>query len=224
MSEAAILTQQEEDQSAREIVVGEYVLDADTGEILRPYIAEGFSVKDESSFDWVMKKILDAETDVNARQMKHNFVLEEMKSEMKRAKSRVEWLKARFGPELEAYAKKVIEEEQARKPGKKVAKTVKSLFGKVSFRTVAGRLMVKDAEKALAWAKQYFEPAVKVEESFLISLVPDPMKDELVRTLKDPDLIAEFEKEIPGYAGLVADVFEYKEPDEAFDIKTGGSK
>ncbi len=224
MSEAAVLVQPQEESTSREIVVGEYVLDADTGEILRPYIAEGFSVKDQASFDWVLKKILDAETDMNARQMKHNFILEQMKAEMKQARSRVEWLKGRFGPELEAYALQLIEEEQAQRPGKNVSKTIKSLFGKVSFRTVAGRLKVKDAEKALAWAKQYFEPAVKTEETFLISLVPEPVKEELVRTLKDPDLIAELDKEIPGYVEQVASVFEYQEPREEFDIKAGGSK
>lgn len=217
MSEAAILTQHEEDQSVREIVVGEYVLDADTGEILRPYIAEGFSVKDEASFDWVMKKILDAETDVNARQMKHNFVLEEMKSEMKRAKSRVEWLKARFGPELEVYAKKVIEEEQAKKPGRKVAKTVKSLFGKVSFRSVPGGLRVRDESKALEWAKKFFPAAVKVEEVFRVSLLTEDERLKIEVGLTSPPSESEV-------AVLTKKAFEIQPDEEKFDIKTGGSK
>jgi len=225
VSEAAVLVQPQEESTSREIVVGEYVLDADTGEILRPYIAEGFSVKDQASFDWVMKKILDAETDMNARQMKHNFVLEQMKAEMKQAQSRVEWLKARFGPELEAYASQRIEEEQAKRPGKKVSKTIQSLFGKVSFRSVAGGVRVKDPSKALEWAKRFFPESIKVSEAFQISLVPDGVKGEIDLALTDETAFAEGQ---PGYQEgwneLAREAFEIKPDQEAFDIKAGGSK
>lgn len=225
MSEAAVLVQPEEESTVREIVVGEYVLDAETGEVLRPYIAEGFSVKDQASFDWVMKKILDAETDMNARQMKHNFILEQMKAEMKQAQSRVEWLKARFGPELEAYASQRIEEEQAKRPGKKVSKTIQSLFGKVSFRTVAGRLKVKDDEKALDWAKKFFPGAVKVTEAFQISLVPDGVKAEIDLALTDETAYAEGQPgHQEGWREIAKEAFEIKPDREEFDIKAGGSK
>ncbi|MEN6537404.1 MAG: host-nuclease inhibitor Gam family protein [Bryobacteraceae bacterium] len=150
------------------MLVDDLWIDADTGEVVG--LATPFQVNDEDSANWVLEKIMNAEADIAREQMKLRAIQERSQANVKRLDRRVEWLKARFGPELEEFASKQLE-------GKK-SRTLNLLFGKLSFRKNAGGIRVADEMPAIEWAKAKCPDAVKVKESFLISsLSPDVLAE-----------------------------------------------
>lgn len=181
------------------------IWDADTGEWIGYAIKDEFRVNDVQSAEWVLSKILRAETEIAAIQTERAAILANLESREKEYRRKVDYLRARFGPELEEFARAEIEANPK-------SKTLKLAHGKLSFRTVKGGVRVKDATLALDWAKEHCPDAVKVVESFQISMVAADAKARIAETIA----LGEGE-----YAALVADAFEVKPDAEAFDIKTG---
>lgn len=186
-----------ETEEPRNIVLQDGLwIDADTGEVVG--LAEPFQVTDEDSANWVLEKLLNAEADIARERMKLRAVEERAQANIKRHERRVEWLKARFGPELEAYAAQALE-------GKK-SRTLSLLFGKLAFRKKAGGLRLADEALALEWAKKHCPDAVKVTEAFRISAIP---AEEATR-------LTGLDQEVLDVTGL-----RYEGPSETFSISTG---
>lgn len=170
----------------------EYIIDIETGEILG--IKEEFHVTDESSADWVLEKIMDAEANIARENMKLKAITENIESRKKEYQNKINFLKMRFGPELEQFAREQVE------GGK--SKTWKGSFGRLSFRSVKGGLRVVDKEEALTVAQvNGFTNAIKTTEEFQISKLTDAQREML-------------EFKLPGG-------FELKPDSEVFEIKSG---
>lgn len=136
-----------------------FIIDTESGEVLGLATQE-FHVTDEASADWVLKKLTESEAEIIKLNLMLESVAERLASERKAAERKVEWLKARFGAELEQFAKENLP---------KGKRTWKGTWGEVSFRTSPARLEVTDEETAIKWAERNCPSAVKVSKKFLKS-------------------------------------------------------
>jgi len=139
-----------------------------------------FHVEDAESADWVLKKICDAESEAARIQLVLASVKERLETEVKAQLRRAEYLKYRFGGELEHFAKENL-------PSGK--KTWKGVWGEVSFRTTKPRLDIVDEARAIEWAKSSSDcaTAVKVTEKLNKSELPIETVELL---LNDPESAA----------------------------------
>lgn len=143
-----------------------YLIDPETGEIVKIVEPEGFRVKDDESLAWVMEKILRADAEAEAvwktpEVIAATAILENATKIRNEKENRAAWLRMRFAQEVQEYVASKLEGQKAR--------SLKTLYGTVSLRHVKGGLRVVDADKALEWAKVNAPEAVEVKERFLIS-------------------------------------------------------
>lgn len=127
------------------IVVDGFVVDTETGEVLRPVVEDGFAVDSSDRLDWVLRRMGELEaamvaveqTDavIHARAVLANA--EQLKADFKRRLDSLHW---RFDSEVEHYARQQLAGEKGR--------TLKSLYGSVSFRSVPSRISIGDADLA----------------------------------------------------------------------------
>lgn len=159
-------------ESPRETVVMDgYLCDAETGEVLGlvEMPKETFAVVDEDSLDWVLGKILDAESDLiaierSAEVIRARAVLANVEKMRKEKQSRLDWLHARFDGEIREFTAKALE-------GKK-GRTLKRSLGSISLKTVKGGIRLADEQTAIELARLKFPEAVRVvpaTEKFMIS-------------------------------------------------------
>ena len=157
--------------------------DSETGEYLHEDIQE-FSVNDDSSLEWVMERIFNAEASKNAEQAKLEALIANCERKINRASSKAKWLRDRFSAEVEAYAKTKLD-------GK--SKFVDTPYGRISFRTKKGGLRVADKDTAMEVAKLLgWNNAIKTTEEFQISKLTD---DQRVKAQNYPAFVTEQETE-----------------------------
>ena len=151
------------------VVIEGFCYSTETGELLYPAEKEGFKVDDQRSAEWLGEKLLGLDADIAALELQKQAVcqnVDSMIADKKRHKDGMLW---RYGPQLKAFAK-------ANLP--KGKRTWTCAFVSVAFRTVkAGFRLATTDDAAMSWAKAEYPDAVKVKESFLISQVPDSVKD-----------------------------------------------
>lgn len=152
-------------------VIDGYLVD-DAGEIHgHTNCADEFHVVDQSSAEWVLAKMMDADAAISAVNAKEKVILENLRLERLHQQQRRQWFEFRFGPELKAYAR-------ANLRGK--SKTWTCPYGKVAFRATQPALDITDESAAIAWVKSLgLTDAVKTTETLLISeckekLLADP--------------------------------------------------
>ena len=165
-----------------------YICDALTGEVIgHVEVTERYVADTEQRVDWVLEGIQVQDAAIAALGLRLSAITANLTSMIKDHEQRRAWKLARFGSDLQVFAAQQLE-------GKK-ARTYKSPYGSLSFRTVAGSLKITDPEAALAWAEANAPEAVKTVKSVKVSEI---------------DKAAE----LPG-------CFERTEPRDAFYIKTG---
>lgn len=148
---------------------GDWLVDETTGEIV-DIVTEPqhddtpFIIHDQASAEWVMSKLFDEEAEIAAIRKRREVLLSNLDAMEKVHQRRADWLRYRFGGELEDHA--AIELD-----GKK-GRSIKTPFGTLSFRKKAAKLVVEDEAAALDWAKSNRSDAVKVTEKVLVSLLP----------------------------------------------------
>lgn len=170
-----------------------YVIDNETGEILG-LTKSTFEVTDEKSADWVLEKIMDAEVEIARNDIKRKAILENLDTQDADQRRRIEFLKWKFGPQLERFANKELANAKT--------KTWKGTFGKLSFRTIKGGLRVTDPDEALFVAQSNgFTNAIKTVETFQISKLTSEQRELL-------------ETKLPNG-------FEIKPDETSFKIETG---
>lgn len=118
---------------------------------LAAMVPERFSVRDQPSAEWLVRKLVEA--DAHVRRVK-----EQAEREVRRTERERDFLLMRFGRELEAWARKELAKHKGRR------KSLLLLSGTVGFRRMRAKLLVEDAARALAWAKKHCRGAVVVTE------------------------------------------------------------
>jgi hypothetical protein len=144
-------------------------VDLATGEVvgLVREAEQPFRVDSRGAAEWILEMLLTAESETAALEVRKRVVIDNIESMQRDHERRAIWLRERFGPELEAWARSELE-------GKK-QRTVKTPWGRLSFRRRKARLVVDDESKAIAWAVDNCAEAVKTTSKFLVSQVPDEL-------------------------------------------------
>lgn len=152
----------------------------DTGEIIDIETPAGpdqpFIPTTEQEVEWVLGKMATAEALLVSIQtrpevLQAKAVLANAAKMEKEAARKLDWLHARFDPDLGEFARKQLE-------GKKT-KTWKSVLGSIALRIQKGRVKVENPELALEWAKAYDPEAIKTTEEFQISRATKLEEDNL---------------------------------------------
>jgi hypothetical protein len=156
-------------QEPETFVHGDYVIQAETGEILglaRDAATEPpFRVNSRSEAEWVLEKLTEAESEIAALDKRKAVLISNIEAMQREHEHRAQWLRVRFGPELEEWARTEL-------AGKKT-RTLKTPFGTLSFRKRPEKLVVDEEEKAIAWADKWgITDAIKRTEKLLISMIP----------------------------------------------------
>lgn len=145
-----------------EEIVGDWVIDLSTGEILRHVQAcDEFHVEDMASAEWVLERMAEVDGDILGLEARLAAITDQMGAMVRDRKNRREWLDRRFGAELEHFAAGELLGAKTR--------TLKTPYGSLSFRTSPGSIKVVNEEGALEWAKAHCPEAVKVKESVLVT-------------------------------------------------------
>jgi phage host-nuclease inhibitor protein Gam len=153
------------------LIDGSYYL-TETGEYICDKVDDTFSIKDDSSLEWVMEKFFNAEMDIKSADEKMEALNNAYQARRKKKVARLEWLKSRFSLDIEAYAKTKLD-------GK--TKYIDTPFGRIAWRTQKGGLKVTDKVKATIVTKMMgYDNAIKVTEEFQISKLTDEQREELM--------------------------------------------
>jgi hypothetical protein len=123
--------------------------DEETGEYAGPasrYI-DGAADTEEKVLQ-VMRKHMDLVADIEATKIKHEAILANIKVEMARKESRLDWLLRQYQADLEHYVHQTLPRD---KEGNLKTKTWSCPWGKISFRTTIKRKTISDQEAYVKW-------------------------------------------------------------------------
>jgi hypothetical protein len=114
-------------------------------------VPERFEVRDRDAAEWLVRKLIEAEAHIKQ-------VRQQADRELRRTERERDFLLMRYGPQLERWTRLQVDQTQGRR------KSVLLLSGTVGFRRIPAKLVVDDAMKAIAWARQHCLQAVVVTE------------------------------------------------------------
>lgn len=154
-----------------------FLIDPETGEIVGVVTPKAeFQIDSSEAAEWVLEKWQGLEADLAAIDAREKAILENMGAMKRNVQQRIKSLEFRFKDELAHYASQNLP---------KGKKTWSCPYGQVSFRTTGPKLGVANNELAIGWAKFECPAAVKVTESFLVSMVPDEQKEKFLASPTD---------------------------------------
>jgi hypothetical protein len=152
--------------------IGDDLFDVETGEYAGPAdntLPKG-PLETEEDLLAFMNRINRAESDLVAEQVRLKAVIDNCERMVELKKKRVEWLKAMYQSSASGIAESLLPRKA---DGSYRSKTYTCPWGQLAFREVKPKVVVANAELAVAWAKENAPDAVKVAESVLVSKLPD---------------------------------------------------
>jgi hypothetical protein len=111
--------------------------------------------------EWVLEKMMSAESDIVALKAKLAAITDNITSQVKTQEAKLGYLHGRFGADLKQLASEQLE-------GKK-QRSIKTAYGTLAFRTTQGSIKVTDMVAAVDWCKSFCPDALKVTESVLVT-------------------------------------------------------
>ena len=157
-------------------IIENYVVDQD-GEVLGNVVESG-AIANLTALEAVLQKIQQVQLDLNGQEAILNKMIEQQQKITARKRSYLDYLQNTYMTPIEAFAQGYVANEKS--------KTINTMYGSVSVRTVKGGLKVADANLALSVAqKRGWVEAIKVSESFLISKLTDNQRQELIENLPE---------------------------------------
>jgi hypothetical protein len=138
-------------------------IDPDDSAIIHGEVEERFSVRDEQSAAWVVRKIVEERTH-------RQRVADWYEAETRRSERREQFLLYRFGAELSDWTRHQL----SRQYGKR--RSIHLPSGTVGFRTEPTKVVVTDEITLIGWCRQHLPTAVKVVESVLKTEVSHHVK------------------------------------------------
>jgi phage host-nuclease inhibitor protein Gam len=152
-----------ENAESRVIVEEEgFLVDRDTGEVLGLVERKDeFHVTNLDEADWVLDKVQQAEVAALAVNARRDFILAMLAKQERRFLQKSEWLRARFGSEIERVAQATLDATKGK------AKTVTLDHGEISFRTTPGTKSINDMKAAVEWAEKHSPDLVKRADPYV---------------------------------------------------------
>jgi len=133
-----------------------------------PEMPEAFEVRDSSSANWLVRKILEARA--YAASVKEWAALE-----IRRAEREEKFLIDHYGHQLESWARQQINGSRR--------KSIKLPAGAVGFRTESTKLDTLDEDKLVKWCRRSLPAALQIQTHVLKSVI----KEHLEKTGECPD-------------------------------------
>lgn len=115
-------------------------------------VATGFAVNDDRTANWVVWRIV-------AARVRAQRAAAFASAETRRAEREERFFLARYGPQLERFARKTLAESRAR------IRTVRLPAGSLCFRNQPPRVVIDDEAAVLAWARTHAPTLVRVVAS-----------------------------------------------------------
>ena len=146
-------------------VCGDWMVDVETGEIVgmapdsNKYIKRVETIHDLERY---MSNLMEMETDLAARKLALAAIIENANKLIGQLSARVDWYKLKHHDEIRCVAEGNLQ---------RGSKTYRCVYGTVSFRKKNPRIVVKDDEKAVAWAEEHVPGAVVTTKKVLVSKV-----------------------------------------------------
>lgn len=161
------------------VQIDEYIYDEETGEcagLANPGYLPA-SLETEDDLQHYLRRLMEAETRLQAEEKQYQSVLANVRKMVQRRRSQVEWLRRTY----ESQSGKIAETLLPRKAdGSFRTKTYRCPWGSVSLRETKPTLKIQEKDVALAFVKMECPDAVKVEESVLVSRIPEPVREMLM--------------------------------------------
>jgi phage host-nuclease inhibitor protein Gam len=123
-----------------------------------PATPEGFSVKDERTANWLIRKVIEARRYAERAQ-------EWAAREVRRAQGEEKFLLHRYGQQLEDWVRRQLDDEGGRR------KSLNLPAGTVGFRIDPQRLEVTDEQTLIRWCRVNLPSAIAVSEQVIKSVV-----------------------------------------------------
>lgn len=124
----------------------------DSAPSMAPVTEQGFAVRDASSANWVIRRIVEARAYGRRVRLWADV-------ELKRAQREEQFLLHRFGAELEAFARRQIDRQHDGR------KSVSLPSGTMGFRTEPLKLSICDEQTLLRWCRTHLPSAIRTTES-----------------------------------------------------------
>ena len=112
-----------------------------------PVVAEGFSVRDEASANWVVRRVIEARAYAER-------VEDWAEREVRRAKRDEAFFLGRYGHELEVWLRQRLAQEHRRR-------SIDLPAGTVGYRRQPPKLVILDEPEVIAWAEMACPDAVE---------------------------------------------------------------
>jgi hypothetical protein len=138
-------------------------VEPDEGAIILREVDEQFTVRDEKSAAWVVRKIVEERT-------YRERVAGWCEAETRRSERREQFLFHRFGGDLSDWTRRQLESQYGSR------RSIHLPSGVIGFRTEPTRIVVADEQKLIAWCSRHLPSAVKVVESILKSEISAHIK------------------------------------------------
>lgn len=187
------------------IQVGQDLVDEETGEYAGPantYLPDELSTEDDLIA--YMHRLSDAESELRAKQLQLEAVIENCRKMVKRHEDRIAWLKRKHEANARYIAYSML---PRKKDGTFATKTFTCPWGNVAFRESKPTIAIENETRALEWCLENMPSAIKVKESILIT----PLKERFLG--KDNSL-----------SGQLPPGFEYVEGAQTATFKTLASE
>lgn len=148
--------------SENEIISGDYLVDAETGEVLGlAEIKPAFIVDSKDAAEWVLERMSECDGEILALTARRDALVKNLNTQIDATRKKRDWLDLRFKGELCFWAGEVLAGAKQR--------FVQTAFGRVTFRKTPGSIKVADVVAALDWARKNAPDAVKVTESVVVT-------------------------------------------------------
>lgn len=155
---------------------GDWIVDVETGEIIgmvedsSKYIKRVETIHDLERY---MSNLMEMETDLAARKLALNAIVENANKLIGQLSARIDWYKMKHHDEIRCVAEGNLP---------RGSKTYRCVYGTVSFRKKNARVVIKDDAKAIEWAEANAPEAVVTTKKVLVSkmateLLPEESDD-----------------------------------------------
>ena len=157
--------------------VGDDLFDADTGEFAGSAVSKWLPDALESEADLLdfMRELQDAELRFQMEKARLNTIVENTKRMVRRAESKVEWMRAKWGEQANVFSEGLLPRKA---DGSLKSGTYTCPYGTIRRRNVAPTVTVTDPEAAAQWVQHCAPEAIVRSTKILVSKLPALIKEQ----------------------------------------------
>ena len=151
-----------------------WLIDPSTGEVVGAYgiLDKDRDVETEQDLWIIQERLLSIDAQILAEKEQLKRITELCQKRINNLLGKRNWLEVRYLPSATEIARQNLS---------KGKKTYTSPYGEVTFRNTKDRLVIDDQAMVVSWAKKNAPEALKVEESVLVSKIPDRIANEFLK-------------------------------------------